>query len=79
MRVEEIGERLIGATPDIESNYDYLLAESDFNHFEISRLSVNEPEIYLINTDDGSRKCIARGFLDGNFSFSREKKVCYLV
>ncbi len=59
------------------SNDDYVLAKSDFNEFETSRLSANEPKIYLINTLTGASEVISEGITNTIRVFSPAGKYVY--
>jgi len=58
-------------------NDDYLLVETNVNLWEGYRLPDERPDIYLVDTKDGSRKCIRHKTLSTEFRFSPGGRYVY--
>lgn len=58
-------------------NDDYLIMETNVNTWESYRLPNERPDVYLVNTKDGSRKCIKQKVLNSQFRFSSGGKYVY--
>lgn len=58
-------------------NDDYLLVETNVNSWEGYRLPNERPDVYLVNTRNGSRKCIRHKALNAEFRFSPGGRYVY--
>ncbi len=74
IKLQQDGDRLYTSVLNKGGNENYLLTETEVNQWETSRLSNDEPKLYIVNTDDGTRRCIAQGITNGKPSFSPDGK-----